>query len=511
MNSNFGRDTAHHIRLLVDHVPSMLAYWDRDLRCRFANRAYERWFGVDSDSLVGTSIKDLLGPQLFALNEPHIRAALNGIEQLFERVVPGPDGVQRHSLASYVPDVVDGQVVGFIAHVTEVTKLKETEAALRAEASQREIAIAQLRESRAALVEAQRLGGVGNWEWEIAPDITIWSEELYRIFGRDPTRLPPTFAEHLHLYREESWKRLQAVTSTILRTGEPYTVELEYTRGDGQVGWLEARGEAVRGEAGDIVKLRGTVHEVTLRHHMEELRIEALTAEATSRNKTQLLSRVSHELRTPLNAILGFSQLCEMDQAMEPKHRQWAATIAASGRHMLELVDEVLDLAAAESGRIHVQNSDIELNPILRDCLLQASRTANAGGITLRADVSDSAPIHVRGDPKRLRQVIGNLLSNAIKYTQPGGLVSVTSSELVDRVENAVRDSGPGLSSDQLKRMFTPFDRLGAEKSVTPGTGLGLTLSKTLVELMGGSLRVESLLGAGSTFIVSLQKRVGTD
>ena len=92
MNSNFGRDTAHHIRLLVDHVPSMLAYWDRDLRCRFANRAYERWFGVDSDSLVGTSIKDLLGPQLFALNEPHIRAALNGIEQLFERVVPGPDG-----------------------------------------------------------------------------------------------------------------------------------------------------------------------------------------------------------------------------------------------------------------------------------------------------------------------------------------------------------------------------------------------------------------------------------
>ena len=122
MNENSGRDTAHHLRLLVDHVPSMLAYWDRDLKCRFANRAYETWFGVNPDSLVGTSIRELLGPQLFALNEPHIRAALNGEEQVFERVVPGPGGVKRHSLATYVPDLVDGEVMGFIAHVTEVTR-----------------------------------------------------------------------------------------------------------------------------------------------------------------------------------------------------------------------------------------------------------------------------------------------------------------------------------------------------------------------------------------------------
>ena len=244
---------------------------------------------------------------------------------------------------------------------------------------------------------------------------------------------------------------------------------------------------------------------------MEEIRIKARTAEAASRNKTQLLSRVSHELRNPLNAILGFSQLCEMDETMEPKHRQWAATIAGAGRHMLELVDEVLDLSAAESGRIDVHHVDIELKPILQKSLHQASRAANAGGITLRGDASDSAPIHVRGDAKRLKQVIDNLLSNAIKYTQPGGSVSVTSSELDGRAEIAVRDSGTGLSSDQLERIFTPFDRLGAERTATPGTGLGLALSRTLVELMGGSLRVESLPGAGSTFIVTLQKEVRSD
>jgi len=130
MSDDFSADANYHMRLLVDRVPSMLAYWDRDLRCRFANRAYEKWFGVDPDRLLGTSIRDLLGPQLFAMNEPHIQAALAGERQIFERIVPGPDGVQRHSLAEYIPDLVEGAVRGFLVQVTEVTELKETQAAL---------------------------------------------------------------------------------------------------------------------------------------------------------------------------------------------------------------------------------------------------------------------------------------------------------------------------------------------------------------------------------------------
>jgi PAS domain S-box-containing protein len=511
MNINSGHDTPHYMRLLVDHIPSMLAYWDRDLRCRFANRAYERWFGVDPDRLVGTSIKDLLGPELFALNEPYIQAALNGDEQVFERVVPGPGGARRHSLATYVPDIADGEVMGFIAHVTEVTKLKETEAALRAEALRREVVMAELRESKAALVEAQRLGGVGNWEWEIAPDITIWSDELYRIFGRDRARLPPTFEEHASLYGKASWARLQSAVLTALRTGEAYTLELEYMRADGQSGWLEARGEVVRGEAGEIAKLRGTVHEISLRHRMEEARVNARAAEAASRNKTQLLSRVSHELRTPLNAILGFSQLCDMDPTLDPKHRQWASTIVGAGRHMLELIDEVLDLSAADSGRIDVQSADVELASIVEESLLQASTAALAGGIALQGLGPEPSAVHVRADPRRLKQVIDNLLSNAIKYTRAGGVVMVALRELGDSVEIAVQDTGIGLTGGQLERMFLPFERLGAETTAIPGSGLGLALSKTLMELMGGGIRVESLPGKGSTFIVSLPTGVRPD
>jgi PAS domain S-box-containing protein len=132
-----GTDPAVHpitdqvLRRVVDRLPSMLAYWDKDLRCRFANQAYEVWFGVRAEQLIGTSIRDLLGPQLFALNEPHIRAALGGQEQTFERSVPGPGGTRRDSLAHYMPDIVDGRVAGFVAQVTEITGLKAAQVALR--------------------------------------------------------------------------------------------------------------------------------------------------------------------------------------------------------------------------------------------------------------------------------------------------------------------------------------------------------------------------------------------
>jgi signal transduction histidine kinase len=291
-----------------------------------------------------------------------------------------------------------------------------------------------------------------------------------------------------------------------VRTGEPYALELEYVQADGQHGWLEARGEVVRGETGEVTKLRGTAHEVTLRHRMEDVRVEARATEAANRNKTLMLSRVSHELRTPLNAILGFSQLCEMDATMDPKHRRWAATIAGAGRHMLELVEEVLDLSAAELGRIDVRRADIELTSILQECLLHASAAAVAGEITLRGVDPASAPVRVLGDAKRVKQVINNLLSNAVKYSRAGGLVEVTLSDLGNGVEIAVQDTGIGLTREQLERLFLPFERLGAEATATPGTGLGLALSKRLVEMMGGSIRVESHAGMGSTFIVSLQK-----
>ncbi|WP_128001532.1 sensor histidine kinase [Piscinibacter defluvii] len=153
MSASVPHDDIYYMRRLVDHVPSMLAYWDHETRCRFANRAYLRWFGVAPEQLLGRPIRELLGPQLYALNEPHILGALRGEEQLFERVVPGPDGVLRHSLAHYLPDRVGDRVAGFLVQVTEVTQIKQMQAQLLHEQSLRQHLEHHARELGALLTE----------------------------------------------------------------------------------------------------------------------------------------------------------------------------------------------------------------------------------------------------------------------------------------------------------------------------------------------------------------------
>lgn len=496
------QDPSYYLRILVDRVPSVLAYWDTDLRCRFANRAYERWFGVNADSLIGTSLRDLLGPELFGLNEPYIRGALQGEEQIFERLVPGPGGIKRHSLANYVPDIVEGKVMGFLVQVTEVTKLKEVESRLQAEVLERQHAYDLLRERESALRQAQRLGQIGSWERESATDTATWSEELYRILDCDPRQPPPRGAELAKRFAPQSWASVEAALAHTIETGEPYSLELEYVRQDGSRGWMEARGEAVRNEQAAVLRLRGTAMDVTERHRAEELRLQRDLALAADRNKMLFLSRASHEMRTPLNAILGFAQLIQGDPATSLQHKQWADTILRSGWHLVELVDELLDLSNAELGQIDVQRSPLDLCELIRSSVSQFAPLANKAQVELINEVADDASLQVLGDAKRIRQILNNLLSNAIKYNRAGGTVRLSAVDLGASVEVAVEDTGIGMSADQRSRLFTPFDRLGAEHTAVQGTGLGLALTKKLIEAMGGSLHVESQPAQGSKFVV---------
>ena len=497
MNCSTEATSTPYAQRLVDHLPSMLAYWDRDLRCRFANRAYETWFGADPERMVGMHIRDLLGPALFALNEPYLKAALAGEQQVFERIVPGPNGRQRHSLATYMPDIVDGRVEGIMVHVTEVTRLKETEAALHREIAEREQALASLR-------EAQRLGQIGSWEWNAETDTSVWSAELYRMLGLEPSQPVPPTAERERLYEPDSWARLQAMVERALRTGEPYTIELQLSASGDEARWIEARGEAVRAPDGRIVGLRGTALDVTTRRKMEQARLQWRVAEAASRNKTELLSRVSHELRTPLNGVIGFADLCRQDASMEPKHREWARLIGDSGRHMLHLVDEILDLAAAETGRLQVVMAQVGLEQAIGDCIAMARAECQRLGLRLEEPPPAAMKRSLFTDAPRLRQVMDNLLSNALKYTPPGGVVNLQVQPLGDEVELRVTDSGPGLDAARLAQIFTPFNRLGAERSGVPGRGLGLAVTKALVDALQGRIRVESEPGHGSAFIVTL-------
>ncbi len=284
---------------ILSSVPSMLAYWDNHLECRFANQAYQEWFGVKGSSLFGTSLKDLLGPALFALNEPYIVAALAGKPQRFERLIPGPNGVLRPGRASYLPHVVDGKVAGFVVEVIDISDVVALREDLRRQVDECRHSHALLRRSELALRDAQRLSETGSWHWEIQADITTWSDQLYTLFGLNPSLLPPSYAQHSRLYPAPSWERLQQAVLDALTSGTPYILELEYCHSSGRQGWLEARGSVERDEAGEIVGLVGTARDISDRRFGQEAMRHARTME---RLEAELAAekRRTHQLEAQL-------------------------------------------------------------------------------------------------------------------------------------------------------------------------------------------------------------------
>ena len=278
------------------------------------------------------------------------------------------------------------------------------------------------------------------------------------------------------------------------------------------------RSRAQLEEAGAALESR--VAERTL-----ELQLARDEAERASKAKSEFLSRMSHELRTPLNAILGFAQLLRLQQGRpEPARdhsQEQLAHIERAGWHLLELIDEVLDLSRIESGMLAVSDESVALAPLIADCLNMVRPQAHSRGLDLRDESALPPGAQVRADATRLRQVLLNLLSNACKYNRPGGSISVETRALpaagpdagrlpadedADWVEIAVADTGIGLAPDQLASLYEPFNRLGAETSATEGTGIGLVITRRLVELMQGRITVESTPGTGSRFRVFLRR-----
>ncbi|KAF0108989.1 MAG: histidine kinase [Anaerolineaceae bacterium] len=247
------------------------------------------------------------------------------------------------------------------------------------------------------------------------------------------------------------------------------------------------------------------IRDITERMKMEEERLARETAERANQAKSEFLSRMSHELRTPLNAILGFAQLLEMDE-LTPDQTDSLGQILKSGRHLLDLINEVLDIARIEAGHIQISPEPVQLDEAIESAADLIRPLAEKRGISIQIKVPSSRDVFITADRQRLKQVLLNLLSNAVKYNCEGGQIHVTASLLVDGyLHLAVKDTGNGIPPEKMERLFVAFDRLELDPGLVEGTGLGLALSKGLVEAMGGRIGAQSVVGEGSTFWLDLQ------
>ena len=268
-----------------------------------------------------------------------------------------------------------------------------------------------------------------------------------------------------------------------------------------------ARDEASR------LKSRSAELEARVAERTQDLRLALDTADrqaralaAANQAKTDFLAGMSHELRTPLNAVIGFSELMRMNTVAEPlTHRQGQAVdhVLAQGRHLLNLIDEVLDLAQIESGKLSVSMERVDPLLVARQVCDTLRSEALAAGVTLHEPPA-TAGLGVMADRTRLRQILLNLLSNAIKYNRPDGAVLIEVRQAGDTVAIAVTDTGEGIPPERLAELFQPFNRLGREATEVPGTGIGLAVSRRLAETMNGRLEVFSREGEGCTFTLYL-------
>lgn len=253
----------------------------------------------------------------------------------------------------------------------------------------------------------------------------------------------------------------------------------------------------------------GIVRDITERkQHDQELFQSKLEAEKTSLAKSDFLARMSHELRTPLNSIMGFSQLLEMAAVREkyPENQvNFIEQILRAGSHLLELINEVLDLSRVESGKIETHPEPVDIKNLLNEMVAFMQPIAQKGEVIISNDTELTGCSMIKADKGLLKQCILNLLSNAIKYNQEKGEVHLHCRTMENKnIQICVTDTGPGLSEEQQASLFQPFERLGAENSEIEGSGIGLTITKKIVELMGGTVGCESQLGKGSTFFIEL-------
>ena len=272
---------------------------------------------------------------------------------------------------------------------------------------------------------------------------------------------------------------------------------------------LQAALDAFRNTLRDLRASEHSLAEknLALEQKAAELAEARNTALRASEAKSQFLATVSHELRTPMNVILGFAQLLESDPGapLAKPQEDSVQQILKAGWHLLQLINEVLDLARIEAGRIELSLENVNLVEVLDECRAHITPLAERRGIALHEQTGDAVSCLVHADRTRLKQVLLNLLTNAVKYNRDGGSISLALEfPAEDRVRLKVADTGIGLTEAQQGRLFEPFNRLGAERSEVEGCGIGLTIVRHLMELMGGGIGVESAPGTGSTFWIDL-------
>jgi PAS domain S-box-containing protein len=370
-----------------------------------------------------------------------------------------------------------------------------------------------LEQEKANLAEAQQIAHLGSWEWDLNNNILIWSDEMFRIFGIEPSKIAPDYAEFLRYIHSEDVEMLKKAVEEAIDEKKVFEIDYRIIRPNGQQRFASAKGQPKQDKTGKVYKLVGTVTDITERKQVEMERDKLLerekaareAAESANRLKDEFLAVLSHELRTPLNPILGWTQMLRTNK-MDPENTaKGLATIERNAHLQIKLIDDLLDVSRILQGKLVLQEIPIQLASLINAAIETVRLSAEAKSIILETVFQPEIGL-VKGDPNRLLQVVGNLLSNAVKFTPNGGKILVRLDGDNSLAKITVKDTGKGIDPDFLPHVFEHFRQENSSTTrVYGGLGLGLAIVRNLVEMHGGIVTAQSAgVGMGATFTVML-------
>jgi len=489
------RDSEDRFRTITDAIPAMIAYNDTDLRFQFANKYFET-IGVDPKQIIGKKFQEVFAPEMFSRVEPYIEKTLTGKPVTYDNFIPASDGEVMYTQVSLIPDFDEaGDVQGMFVLSFDITDRKQSEEAVES--------------AKGALDIAQSIAKIGSWERNFAEKSIYWSDEHYRIFGLDPQGKKIDVDQFFNLIHPDDRERMENIAPTdIGEIDGNYSNDFRIVRPDGTERMIHGEGEILFDEQNHPIGIRGTSQDITERKRVEEaLEVARHEAEFANKAKSDFLSSMSHELRTPMNAILGYAQLLLQNkkEPLQGRQTKQVSQILKSGQHLLKLINDILDLAKIESGRVALDFMKVETSEVIEECIGVISSLAERHNIEIKSSEYAGSDLVVFADQTRINQALLNLLSNAIKYNIPGGSIKVTCAPTSNqKIRIAVEDTGIGIPIERQAEIFEPFSRLGADQMGIEGTGIGLTITKQLIELMDGEIGFHSTFEEGSTFWIEL-------
>lgn len=502
------RISAIHYESLVEHNPNVVLTVDRDGMIISVNPVAMELLKFKQEEFQSKSMFSLFTEEERQQAEDKFFRLRDEDRKHLEASFQNSEGKWIPMFITFVPIIIDEEMIGAFVIARDNSEIVEYQEQIKK--TQRDLinTMQILKSRKKRYKKILSIMSEGVFLYRADHQKVPLNENAYKMFGLEKEAFDEiTILEKNIPFIDEQGNPLTVEKNPVaitLNTGNTIIGQVVGFRGKAKTTWLSVNTKLLEplefcGDAQVLV----TMSDITSRKAMETGIIQA-KEEAVRANlaKSEFLSHMSHELRTPLNAILGFSQLLEIKEPLSDQQRIFVQEILKAGRHLLELINEILDLSRIEAGTLKMTFDTIELGTIVEECINLVQSTAAKKGIQIKCDLGKCINLHVYVDPTRLKQIFLNLLENAIKYNKENGQISIVCEYGDNFLYLHFCDTGLGIPAEAQNNIFEPFFRL--ENPYVEGTGIGLSLVKRLIELMGGEVGVESQVGEGSNFWISL-------